>query len=312
LGELIHKLESLTSEKIAKEKELIEMDLELTRLRKRLEKEEKDRKKEKTRLTTRNEELESAFEENQVLKSQLSALQEELAVTKKSEQSLRIQVAPLPLPFLHVTPRISISSCIFHFQVSHLKESQMREVADVQKKDKHEIELLKQDLLQLESELRAERERARRGEHVEAAQKKIASLEKELDSYRQVAQKKFDVEMSERLQLEDRITELSALIGNYEERALQDAEKIRDLEEHQVGGVDRRALEQGTLFLLFFFFFLSSFLLLFACLLQIIWLGSLMLIFLYLSLNVELSTILQENEVYSLIPFFFFFFSFLY
>jgi len=90
--ELITKLESLTAEKIAREKGLIEMDLELTRLKKRLEKEEKDRKKEKTRLSTRNEELEGVFEENEGLKSLFVPLQEELATVKKSEQVLYLQV----------------------------------------------------------------------------------------------------------------------------------------------------------------------------------------------------------------------------
>ena len=130
-----------------------------------------------------------------------------------------------------------------------MKEAHIRETAELGKKASMELEILRQDVKRLEADLRTERERASRGEHVEAAQKKIASLEKELDGYRKVAEKKFDATMSERLQLEDRISELSALIGTYEEKSLRDTERIRDLEEQ--GGVgDIKSLEQGHFFLI--------------------------------------------------------------
>lgn len=220
MSELIQKLEVLTTEKIAKEKEVIEMDLEMTRMKKKLEKEEKDRKKEKTRLVTRNEELEGTFAENEKLKSLVAQLEAELAPSKKSEQSLQMQVA-------------------------HLKEMNVRDVSSVEKQKDREIVLLKHDLQTLEGELHAERERVRRGDHVEAAQNKIAALERELDGYRQMAQGKIDVGMSERLQLEDKVAELSGLIGTYEDKALRDAERIRELEGQQGGGGSKREIEQG-------------------------------------------------------------------
>lgn len=208
LQEAFLKLETLTSEKIAKEKEVMEMDLELTRLKKKVEKEEKETKKKMERLVARNEELEGVFAENEELQKQLPGLLEDLASTKKSEQALLIQV-------------------------SHLKEGTVREVADMEKRLGQEITLLKQEISTLESERQADMERARRGEHVEATQRKIETLEKELDRHRQLEQSKFGSQVTERVQLEEKIAELSLLIGTYEEQALQDAETIRDLQERQ-------------------------------------------------------------------------------
>ena len=219
LREAIVKLESLTAEKIAKEKELMEMDLELTRLKKKVEKDDKDRKKEKQRLTTRNEELEGAFADNEEFRRQLPLLQEELISAKKSEQTLLLQI-------------------------THLREENVRQVAEVEKRLGQELSLVKQEVAGLESEVAAQMERSRRGEHVEATQRKIDSLEKELDRYRQLEQNKFGSLVTERLQEEEKITELSLLIGTYEERALRDAETIRTLQGHQTEVVDKTGLEE--------------------------------------------------------------------